>query len=419
MSANGSRVPAPAIATISSLESRLVRLKFLAAAVLGVCVGALVGGLSLAAMGTDTTATAFVRLENPADLTAIAAGASQVTPDNQGNTSYFVGGEIAYLSGEGFAQAVAKKMAMDEPAILNVAQAGDSSMVTISNSSKSRDDAIRTVQVAIDLYGQELAQRVDEQLRTILAALSRWEQTGAGDSVRMQELGRIRAAVELQASEASTLLIVQPPTPNDDASQQWLVGVLLGGLLGGSAAVAIVLMRRRRSGRAAMTVTLIDSVDDVLVPAVDLGAVSPDNRDGEQARLARTLYAQCPSRSRGGVVLVIGASPSSGSAEVASLLEVGAAEQAPSARVLHGGVVGDPTLAPDLIAAAAGIVLVARIDADTAAQAATLRSAIGDSQAPVVAAFTYHRPGGGAHWKKRQPEDSSRQGVDDAERSMQ
>ncbi|WP_235679492.1 hypothetical protein [Mycolicibacterium monacense] len=417
LSVNGSRVPAPAIAMISSLESRLVRVKYIAAALVGVCVGALLGGLAFAAMGTDTTATAFVRLQNPADLTAIAAGASQVTPDNQGNTSNFVGGEIAYLSGEGFAQAVARKMAMDEPAELNVAQASESAVVTISNSSKSRGDAIRTVQVAIDLYRQELAQRVDEQLRTILAALSRWQQDETVDPVRMQELARIRAAVELQASEASTLLVVQPPTPNHDSSGQWLIGVFLGGLLGGSVAVAILLARGRRSGRAAMTATLTDSVDGVLVPAVDLGAASPDNHDGEQARVARTLYAQCPT-ARGGVLLVIGASPSSGSAEVAELLELGAADQPPSVRVRHGGVVGDPTLTPELIAAATGIVLVARIDADTAAQAVALRSATADSDAPVVAAFTYHRAGG-AHRKKRKPEVSPRQDVDDAERSMQ
>jgi hypothetical protein len=401
---------------ISSLESRLVRVKFLAAALLGLCAGALIGGLAFAAMGADTTATAFVRLQNPADLTAIAAGASQVTPDNQGNTSNFVGGEIAYLSSEGFAQAVARKMAKDEPAVLNVAQASESSVITISNSSKSRDDAIRTVQVVIDLYGQELAQRVDEQLRTILPALSRWEQSGAGDPTRMQELMRIRAAVELQASEAATLLVLQPPTPNQDSSQQWLIGVFLGGLVGGSVAVAVLLARRRRSGRAAMTATLTESVDGVLLPAVDLGAASSDDRDDERARLARTLLAQCPA-GQGGVLLVLGASPSSGSPEVAALLELGAVGQPQSVRVLYGGVVGDPSLTTDLIATATGIVLVARIDADTAAQAVALRSVVAASAAPVVAAFTYHRPGG-AHRRKRQMEASPRRGVDEAERSV-
>lgn len=419
-----------------------MRVKFVAAALIGLCVGALIGGSAFAAMGTDTTATAFVRLQNPADLTAIAAGASQVTPDNQSNTSNFVGGEIAYLSGEGFAQAVARKMAMDEPAELNVAQADESSVVTMSNSSKSRDDAIRTVQVAIDLYRQELAQRVDEQLRTIEAALSRWERSDTADPVRMQELLRIRAAVELQATEAATLLVVQPPTPNHDSSDQWVIGAFLGGLVGASSAVGLLLARRRRSGRAAMTSTLIGSVDGVLVPAVDLDAVGARDDDRvreEEVRLACTLYAQCPSAARGGVLLVIGASPSSGSAEVASLLELGAARTTPAAaaatpsgqhcspatepaptRVVHGGVVGDPSLGHDAVDAASGIVLVSRLDADTAAEAVALRAAAEAGPAPVVAAFTYRRPGGARRRPRTRAVDAPREPAqDDDERSEQ
>jgi hypothetical protein len=423
---------------ISSLESRLARVKLLVGALIGLCVGALIGGLAFAALGTDTTATAFVRLDNPADLIAIAAGASQVTPDNQGNTSNFVGGEIAYLSGDGFAQAVARKMAMDEPAVLNVAQASESSVVTISNSSKSREEAIRTVQVAIDLYSQELEQRVDEQLRTILSALSNWQQRDTADPTRMQELARVRESVELQAAEAATLLVVQPPTPNHASSGQWIIGVFLGGLVGGASAVGVLLARRRRSGRGAMTTTLTDSVDGVLVPSIDLDAVASDSGPGEErARLARTLYAQCPSAGSGGVVLVIGASPSSGGAEVASLLELGAAEirpasatanpsgqhwsptsaESPATRVVLGGVVGDPTLTPEVIDNATVIVLAARIDADTAQQAVALRSATASSEAPVVAAFTYRRPGSALRKKRHNTSQPSGEGDD--ERSVQ
>ncbi len=74
MSANESRVPASAIALISSLESRLVMTKLIIGAVIGLCVGALVGGLAFGALSSETTATAFLRLQNPADLTAIAGG---------------------------------------------------------------------------------------------------------------------------------------------------------------------------------------------------------------------------------------------------------------------------------------------------------------------------------------------------------
>jgi hypothetical protein len=407
LSVNTSKVPASAAAaTVSSFENRCLMVRLLVGAVVGLCAGALVGGLAFGLLATDTTATAFLRLQNPADLTAIAGGASQTTPENQDITTHFVAGEIAYLSGQGFASAVARKMASDEPVVLNVAQSSESSMVTVSYSSGSADEAVRTVQVAIDLYGQELAQRVDEQLRTLLPTLSEWQQRDSADPVRMQELQRLRESVELQAAEASRLLVVQPPTPNHPSSQQWLIGVFLGALVGGSAAVAVQLARRRRSGRGPLVHVLAESVDGILLPVVDLDMPPRGAWTDEQARLARTLYAQCPSAGPHRVILVIGASPSSGSVVVAALLESAVDESRPAAlssgqhsssatttttRVVSGGVVGDPTLTPDVIAAATDIVVVARIDGDTTAGAVALRSVAASSGAPVVAVFTHRR----------------------------
>ncbi|MCT7657793.1 hypothetical protein [Mycobacterium deserti] len=426
-----SKVPASATATISSLETRFVTVRLIIGTVIGLCAGALIGGLVFGAMTTDTTATAFLRLQDPADLTALAGGASQITPDNQDSTGRFVAGEIAYLSGEGFAQAVAEKLAKDEPAELNVAQASESSVVTISCSSNSDDEATRTVQTAIDLYGQELGRRVDEQLRTILPTLSEWQQRDAADPARMREWERVRESIELEAAQASVLTVVQPPIPNHPSSQQWVIGVFLGALVGGSCVAAVLLARRRRSGRGSLVKTLTDSVDGVLLPAVDLDMPPRDAWSDEQVRLARTLYAQCPSAGANRVILVIGASSSSGSSEVASLLEFAAAESVPAAgaaspmgqhslpssaeppttRVVAGGAVGDPTLTPGIIGAATGIVLVVRIEADTVAQALALRATAASSAAPVVAAFTYRRRQR-ARSRRRQPNTA---GTDDAQ----
>ncbi|WP_123025945.1 hypothetical protein [Mycolicibacterium stellerae] len=409
---------APAIALISSLENRFVMTKLLIGAVIGLCAGALIGGLAFAALATDTTATAFLRLQDPADLTALAAGASQITPDNQDNTAKFVAGEIALMSGEGFAAAVAGKLAMDEPAKLNVAQAGESSVVTISASGES-DEAIRTVQTAIDLYGQELAQRVDAQLRTILPTLSEWQQRDAADPTRMQELQRARESVELQAAAAGALSVVQPPTPNHPSSHQWVIGVFLGALVGGSGVAAVLLARRRRSGRGSLAKIMAENVDGVLLPVVDLDIPARDAWADDQNRLATTLYAQCPSAGPTRVILVIGASSSSGSAVVASLLETAAAQSQPGAaaatpagqhclptsaeppttRVVAGGAVGDSVLTPDVIGTATDIVLVARLEADTVAEALALCSAATSRTAPVVAVFTYRR-GRGVRFRK-------------------
>ena len=407
LSANAPKVPASAIATMSSLESRLVATKLLIGAVIGVIAGAIIGALAFAALGADTTATAFLRLKAPADLTAIAGGASQITPDNQDNTATFVAGEIAYLTGDGFAEAVTRKMAEDESVALNVAQASESSVITISYSARSDDDAVRTVQAAIDLYRQQLEQRADEQLRTILPALEAWQQADTEDPARVRDLQRIRESVELQAA-AGMLTVVQPPTPNAVSTQQWVIGALLGGLAGGGCAVALLLARRRRSGRGSVVKTLTEGVDGVLLPAVDLNMPPRDDWSDDQLRLARTLYAQCPSPGPARVILVVGASSSSGSDVVASLLETAASEsqlaalssgqhsspgsaESSTTQVIAAGAVGDPTVTPEVIGAATDIVLVARIEEDTVAQALALRSVRASSSAPVVAVFTYGR----------------------------
>jgi hypothetical protein len=379
---------------MSALESRFAMTRLLVSAVVGACVGALIGGLAFGALATGTTATAFLQLQNPADLVAIAGGASQITPDNQGNTATFVTGEIAYLSGEGFAAAVARKMADDEPADLNVAQASESSVVTISASGESANEAVRTVQTAIDLYRQELARRIDTELRMVLPALSEWQQRDVEDVTRMQELQRVRESVELQAKQAGTLLVVQPPTPNHPSSQQWVIGVLLGALVGGSAALVVLLARRRRSGRGSLVSTLTEGVDGLVLPAVDLDMPASHAGGDERTRLARTLYAQCPSAGPSRVILVVGASPSSGSSVVASLLERAAAEsQSTSAttRVVDVGAIGDSTLTSDVIGAATDIVLVARFEVDTVTGVLALRSATASSDAPTVAVFTHRR----------------------------
>lgn len=382
MSANASTVPASALALIAAQESRLVRTTLLVYGVIGLCLGALIGGLAFAAMPTDTTATAFLRLRNPADLAAIAAGASQMTPDNQSNTGNFVAGEIAYLSGDGFAQAVGNKLALDEPPELNIAQANESTVVTISASSSDRDDAIREVQTAIDLYREQLAQRVDAQIRRILPTLTEWQQRDVTDPTRMQELQRVRESVELQGAQSSDLLVMQPPTPNHPTSQQWLMGALLGALVGGAGAVAVPLLRRRRTGRAAMVQTLTDSVDAVAVPPVDLSSSDA----ASDPALARTLAAQLGPAAGDRMILVAGASADSGTEAVTSLLA-----SAVDGDVVDGGAVGYPTLTADLVASATDIVAVARLDHDTAADVVALRSAVTSDAARVIAVLTYRR----------------------------
>lgn len=403
-----SNVPLSAIVSVSSLEQRLLRTRLLIAIVVGACVGALIAVLVVGTLIPSHSATAYLRLHNPPDLSAIAGGATQNTPQSQDITDSFVAGEIAYLSGDGFAAAVGEKMAGDGPSQLDVLQESDSSVISVSATSGSANESIRTVQAAIDLYRAELAQRADELSRAIVPLLAQWQRGDAADPERVQQLQRLRESVELQASQASTMLVIQPPTASPNSSQ-WVVAAVTGALVGGACAAGLVLARRRRDGGGSVVETLADSVDGVLLPAIDLDRVGSHAGDHDaRLRLARTLYAQCRSPGPGRTVLVLGVTTSSGGADVATLLESAAAEEAAlgvaagqhstpveaaQTHVVSGGAPGDPTLTPALLEQATDIILVTRLASDAIPDALALHGRLTASrEVPVVAAFTYRHP---------------------------
>lgn len=390
---------------ISSSESRAKTIKLLIGAVIGIVLGAIVGSFAFSAMSTDTTATALIRISEPADLVAIAAGAGQTTPNSQDNTERYVAGEVAYLSATGFADAVGEKMGKSGPADIKIVQDGRSSMVALSSTSAPSSDAIRTTQAAIDLYDQQLAQRTDRQLRIVFPALAQWEKSA--DDEGAAGIRQLRDKLRIQATQSSTVTVLQPPTPADASPHRGLIGAMLGGLAGGALVVLIMLGRSRRSGRLSPDPEIGDAVDGVLVPVVDVR--QPRESWGEtQASLARTLYAQLPSPGPTRTIVVIGASRSSGTAVVASLLELAAAEHVavqavalatdplpslaatdpPTTLVVDAGAMGDSKSTPDAIAAATDLIVVGRLGADTLSQTLVVRSATAASDAPLLAVFT-------------------------------
>ena len=396
----------------SALERRSWIARLLTAAAIGIVVGAVIGGPAFAALSAKTTATALIRIVQPADLNAIASGATQTTPNTQDNLDRYVAGEVAYLSGDAFAQSVGQKTGKTRPAELTVAQNGRSSVISISTTASSSDVAIRTVQTAIDLYSQQLAQRADQHLRSLLPTLSQWEQTSAADAPRLEQIQRLRESIVLLAAQSSVIPVVQPPTADTNSAHPALLGAALGAFLGGSALPLAVMARRRRSGRLWSVTNLTGTVDTVLVPVVELREPPPRASVRERrARLARTLYAQCSSAEPTQTILVIGASPTSGAGTVTSLLEDAAAEAGSvdvvrlsperldipdlaetdrrQTLIIDAGVVGSSPLIPTAVGRATTIVLVARLEADTMAQVQTVCAATEFSGAPRLAAVTY------------------------------
>lgn len=405
---------------MKQVEARNWLSQLLAGAFIGICIGGILGSAVFSAMAADTTATALVRINEPPDLIAIAGGADQTTPNTQDNTGRFVAGEVAYMTGDGFAQAVAAKLGKTKPPKLKVVQDGQSTVVSISDTDPSRSDALRAVQMAIDVYGQQLAERTDRQMQIILPTLTKWEQAAVGP--RAEEIQQLRDRIRLQAAQSSRLPVLQPPTPDYVSSHRAMIGALLGGFLGGALVPLILMARRKRSGRLSLATGASDlagAVDRIFVPMVDLRQPPRPAWGDKQVALGRTLYAQLGDTradEKARTIVLIGASPSSGVSTVAALLELAAAEQgpvhltnAPVARpdvgttlIVKAGTVGATDSIQEAIASATDLVLVARPGVDTAEQVHVVRSATASSDAPLNAVITSL-----AWWNFRRGPDSN------------
>jgi hypothetical protein len=399
------RVPAPA--------ARIWIMRLVMGGAIGALIGAILGGVVFSVLVADSTATSLVRLTPPPELMAIATGADRTTPDTDVYISQYMAGEVAYLGGTGFARAVGASLGQSGPAQIDVVQEIGSSVVVFKGSGDSDADAVRTVQAAIDIYRAQIAQRSERQLRPILPALDEWEAAAAaaGDGPRVRQIQELRETMRLQAGTPASVSVLQTPTVDETIGGRWLLGAALGALLGATVVPLFQMARRRRKGYVTSPGEIAGNVDGLIVPAVDLGQVAPRSRSKKLAALARTLYAQCPSPGPVRTIVLIGASPSSGTSAIASLFEKAAAEagpvrairlgdeSAPSFRtadssitlIVDAGAIGDSWLIEEVIRQATDLILVARFGVDTQQQIVTVRSATTASDAPLAAVMTYRR----------------------------
>ena len=239
-------------------------------ALVGVGLGAVLGGLAMRSQSSEATASSLVRIFLPADLGSVASGATDTR--SVSNVDSYVSGEVAYLSGQGFARQVGKKLGEVEAAGVTVVQNGTSPVLTITGTAESGEAAAQTVNAAIEVYRQRLGQRMDEQLLTVLPRLDRWEQMAveSSDGARAQEVRKLREVVQLQAAQSVALEVVQPTTVDDAAGNRWAIGALFGCLLGGLLAVLGLTAVRNRSHRLRSAAEVADVVDGLIVPAVEL-----------------------------------------------------------------------------------------------------------------------------------------------------
>lgn len=417
MSANLAKIHPASIEAVSRPAHRAWIASLVIVAVVGVGLGAVLGGLAIREQSSEATASSLVRISLPADLGAVASGATDTR--SVANVDSYVSGEVAYLSGPGFARQVGEKLGQAESAGVTVVQNGTSSVLTITGTAASGEVATLTVDAAIDVYRQQLGQRMDDQLLTVLPRLDSWERAAveSNDIARAQEVRNLREVVQLQAAQSEALEVVQPATVDDAAGNHWAIGALFGGLLGGLLAVVGLAAFRNRSHRLRSAAEVADVVDGLIVPAVK-PMRHTKRSDRRTALLARTLYAQCPGSAPRRTIVVVGSSRRSGTAAVAALLERAAAEHGrvkcaeltkgavvirpegdvedENTLIVDAGALGESVMTAEAIAAATDLVVVARLNVDTVAQVLAVRFASASSPLPLMAAFTYRawwRPG--------------------------
>jgi len=402
-----SRAAAPPL-TVSRQAPRGRSARLAAGTVVGALVGAVIGGSCFAAMRTESTATALVRITPPAQLTALATGADRSTPDTEAYITQYVAGEVTYLSGTGFTRTVGTSLGQSDSANVEVLQEKGSAVIDFSGSAASNEEAVRLVQAAIDVYRAQIGDRSKNQLQTILPALDGWaaEANAAGDLARARDVQTLRESIGLAAGAPATIEVLQAPTAQGASESRWLLGAVLGALVGASLVPLRQLARRRRTG------TLIDAkdvaayVDRLIGPPVDLEQAV---RQDQSSALARTLLAQCTSAGSDRVVVVVGASSSSGTAVVASLLAAAAAEAGPvtvlrlqdesgspfgtvepdATVVVDAGALGDSWLLSEAVRRATDLIAVARLDVDTAQQMYLVRSATSGSNVDLAGIVTF------------------------------
>ena len=148
-------------------------------------VGALRRGthrrVGLRRAGPPATATAFLRLQNPADLDGDRRRGESGQPLTIRTTQQIRDwGDRLPVRGGFRSRPWQGRWPRTSRLTSTLLRPASRRWSPSAASGGSADEAVRTVQTAIDLYGQELARRIDDQLRTVLPALSEWQQRDSG-----------------------------------------------------------------------------------------------------------------------------------------------------------------------------------------------------------------------------------------------
>jgi hypothetical protein len=313
------------------------------ATLFGVVLGAVLGLAATLIVGTSTTtATALVRLDEPVDPNAIMSN----TPASPESQQLYLSGEITYLSSPGFADAVAAELQRDDRPSIAATQRGQSAVVDIAATAADADSAKGEVDAALKVYSAHTLQINRERVQTAidainavmmrtraeaadLAAASEVPVDQAWLDQRLVDLDRQQLALRTQLQRSAALQVIEPAVVEvNPGSVDPKLAVIGGGLIGGLLALALALGWRNRTGIVVSDDDVKDQGVRVLTPTFGFENLSRQ----QQVRVGRQLYSQL-SAGLPGLVLVVGASATSGSEVVARLIHQAAAEHTPAETV--------------------------------------------------------------------------------------
>lgn len=328
------------------------------ATVVGIAVGAALGGMALQSSTADPSVSALIRIDQPVDPNQIL---TTNAPSVESQQSY-ISGEIAYLSSPGFATSL--RTALNQPGNPNLTATQDSqsSIITLSATAPTAGQATSVIDTALRLYSDHVVQQNRQREQAAIDALNgvinglrdqirianeapflepQYDEFGnlippppvpdtIGFQDRINDLQAQKLSLDVQMLRPPGVQVVQPPTEMPLAGvPHWWLGAVGGGLLGGLLALALAIVWRQRSGVITSMGVLEDEVAGVLWPVVKLRSYGERAKvTKSEAENARAVYAQLPA-ARGACILVVGASAQSGTDGMARLLSFAAAEQGP------------------------------------------------------------------------------------------
>ncbi|WP_156529258.1 hypothetical protein [Gordonia sp. 852002-10350_SCH5691597] len=307
---------------------------------------AVLGGLAGALTQTGNSAhsaEAMVRLEQPASVSAVLSGQPTSTDELQS----YVSGEIAYLSGSGFRESVKSTLGSETDPSISAVQNSNSAVVTISATAPTEIEAKRIVETAITTYldhsSGELRDRNTAALNSINNLITQQQSTGRGAGV--QELRTQASALQLQTAAGAPAIVVQPATPTSGSSSNWGVTAIIGAVVGALVALGGAVVWRNRK-RFITSSSDVSDIAKTFTPTLAIGRPGSFPSESEKAA-ARSFFAQLGSPDSGTIV-VVGASPESGTRRVGELI-AGASAHHDAVQVVECLSLGvDPDLADHL-----------------------------------------------------------------------